>query len=142
MAAIIEPRLTVRPAPRPALRLVAAHDGRPVDAPVDLGLTPLHVAGAVVAIVVAMLLALAIGNGALAGLAPGPADAAAPASASAAAGSAGAAATQVTVRSGDTLWSIARRIQPTGDLRPLVDQLTAAYGGTPLQPGQQLTIPR
>ena len=139
MAAIIEPRrLPARPAPRPALRLVTAHDGRPVDAPLDLGFTPLHVAGAIVALLAAMLLALAIGNGALAGLAPAPGGAPAAASASAASGGA---ATQVTVEAGDTLWSIARRIQPTGDVRPLVDQLVATNGTAPLQPGQQLTIP-
>jgi hypothetical protein len=138
MAAIIEPhRLQHRPAPRPALRLVSAHDGRPVGAPVELGLAPAHLAMAVAGIVVAMLLALAIGNGALAGLAPGPA-------APAAAASVGASpsATQVTVRPGDTLWDIARRAQPTGDVRPLVDRLVAAYGSSPLQPGQSVAIPR
>lgn len=138
MAAIIEPhRLPHRPAPRPALRLVSAHDGRPVGAPVDLGLTPTHLAVAIAAIVVAMLLALAIGNGALSGLAPGPA---APSPVASAAGATP--ASQVTVRAGDTLWDIARRAQPTGDVRPLVDRLVAAYGARPLQPGQELTIPR
>ena len=141
MAAIIEPRrLPARPAPRPALRLVTAHDGRVVDAPLDLGITPLHLAAAVAAILVAMVLALAIGNGALAGLAPGPSGASASASASATASTAPAA--QVTVRAGDTLWSIARRIQPTGDVRPLVDQLVASYGSAALQPGQMLDVPR
>ena len=138
MAAIIEPhRLSPRPAPRPALRLVSAHDGRPVGAPVELGLTPAHLALAVAGIVVAMLLALAIGNGALAGLAPGPS-----APASAASTGASSSATQVTVRPGDTLWDIARRAQPTGDVRPLVDRLVAAYGSSPLQPGQAVAIPR
>ena len=45
------------------------------------------------------------------------------------------------VRSGDTLWSIARRIQPTGDVRPLVDQLAAERDGRPLQPGERITVP-
>lgn len=143
MAAIIEPRrLPARPAPRPALRLVTAHDGRVVDAPLDLGITPLHLAAAVAAILVAMVLALAIGNGALAGLAPGPSGASASASASASATASAAPAAQVTVRAGDTLWSIARRIQPTGDVRPLVDQLVASYGSAALQPGQMLDVPR
>jgi Tfp pilus assembly protein FimV len=106
----------------------------------DLGITPLHLAAAVAAILVAMVLALAIGNGALAGLAPGPSGASASASASATASAAPAA--QVTVRAGDTLWSIARRIQPTGDVRPLVDQLVASYGSAALQPGQMLDVPR
>ncbi len=139
MAAIIEPRRLPAPTPRPALRLVTAHDGRAVGAPVDLGLTPLHLAGAVAALVIAMVLALAIGNGALAGLAPGPANTVVPASTGA--GPDAVTGTHVTVRAGDTLWGIARRIQPTGDVRPLVDRLTAAYGAAPLQPGQQLTVP-
>ena len=140
MAAIIEPRrLHPHPQERPVLRLVTTDHGRVVEAPMDLGLTPLHLAAAIAAIVVAMVLALAIGNGALAGLAPGPA----PASAAApsvvdAAGS----ASTVTVQTGDTMWSIARRLQPTGDVRPLVDELVALNGGVVLQPGQQLAIPR
>ena len=107
--------------------------------PVELGLTPAHLAVAVAGIVVAMLLALAIGNGALARLAPGPS---APGPASAASAGASPSATQVTVRPGDTLWDIARRAQPTGDVRPLVDRLVAAYGASPLQPGQAVAIPR
>lgn len=141
MAAIIEPRrLPARPASRPHLRLVSVHSGRTVAAPVDLGFTPMHVAGAVVAVLAAMLLALAIGNGALAGLVPAPASAAAATSSSST--DSGALGTQVTVEAGDTLWSIARRVQPTGDIRPLVDQLVATYGTTPLQPGQELSVPR
>ena len=139
MAAILEPRRIPPFEPeRPALRLVSSHDGRPVGLPVELGLSPLHLAGAVAALVFAMLLALAIGNGALAGLAPaGPASPRAAAASSAEPG-----AQHVTVRAGDSLWSIARRLQPTGDLRPLVDQLVAANGAGPLQPGQQLVVPR
>jgi hypothetical protein len=33
-----------------------------------------------------------------------------------------------TVEPGDTFWSIARRMQPDGDVRPLVDRLVAAHG--------------
>src|SRR5207248_2498734 len=46
----------------------------------------------------------------------------------------------VVVQSGDTLWSIARRLQPTGDVRPLVDRLAAAHGHGPLQPGERLPV--
>jgi hypothetical protein len=42
---------------------------------------------------------------------------------------------------GDTLWSIARELQPTGDVRPLVDALAAARGGRPLQVGERITLP-
>ena len=66
------------------------------------------------------------------------------ATATATAGSAAAerhAASGYVVQPGDTLWSIARRLQPEGDLRPLVDQLVDLNGGTDLAVGQRLPIP-
>jgi hypothetical protein len=45
------------------------------------------------------------------------------------------------VAAGDTLWSIARRLQPTGDVRPLVDALAASRHGLPLQPGEPIVMP-
>ena len=45
------------------------------------------------------------------------------------------------VQPGDTLWSIARRAHPGGDVRPLVDQLAAQTAGRPLQVGDRITIP-
>ncbi len=53
-------------------------------------------------------------------------------------------AQQVTyvVEPGDTLWSIARRVAPGHDPRPLVDALVEAndlHGG--LQAGQELSVP-
>ena len=147
MAAIIEPRrtsapahrLAPRPPARPALRLVPASGGRPVDVPLDaplsLGLGASHLIAAVVAMAVVLVAALAIGNGTLAALAP------APPGASAAAVTADPAAPTVTVEAGDTLWTIARRLQPTGDVRPMVDQLVALNGNGPLQPGQEVVIP-
>jgi hypothetical protein len=47
----------------------------------------------------------------------------------------------VVVRPGDTLWTIARRAQPVGDIRPLVDRLVAAHGSGPLTPGERISIP-
>jgi len=44
-------------------------------------------------------------------------------------------------RPGDTLWSIAREIQPQGDVRPLVDELTALRHGVPLEPGDVVAWP-
>jgi hypothetical protein len=44
-------------------------------------------------------------------------------------------------RPGDTLWSIAREIQPEGDVRPLVDVLSAQRHGTPLEPGDVVAWP-
>jgi nucleoid-associated protein YgaU len=46
------------------------------------------------------------------------------------------------VRPGDTLWGIARRADPDGDPRPLVDRLSGANdvrGG--LRPGDRLRLP-
>ena len=40
----------------------------------------------------------------------------------------------VVVRPGDTFWTIARRVQPTGDVRPLVDRLVAGHGSTSCGP--------
>jgi nucleoid-associated protein YgaU len=47
------------------------------------------------------------------------------------------------VRSGDTLWSIARATSPGDDPRPVVDSIAAANGIDPgsLVPGQVLVIP-
>jgi len=44
------------------------------------------------------------------------------------------------VQPGDTYWTIARRLQPMGDVRVLVDHLSADHGGAPLQPGEQLAL--
>jgi hypothetical protein len=46
----------------------------------------------------------------------------------------------VVVQSGDTLTSIARDLQPTGDISALVDELAARHGPAPLQPGERLTV--
>jgi nucleoid-associated protein YgaU len=47
------------------------------------------------------------------------------------------------VREGDTLWSIAERVSPGGDPRPLVDALSAANGVSAghLVPGQVIVVP-
>lgn len=137
MAAIVQPhRLAHSPrlrAPaRPDLRLVSG-GGRARSGPSPLAVAAL----VVVALMVAAVGAIAVGRGALAGLAP---DAVGPTPASAGTGP-GADADIVVVQTGDTLWSIARRLEPGGDVRPLVDRLEAANGGTALQPGQELVVP-
>jgi hypothetical protein len=48
--------------------------------------------------------------------------------------------THVIVQPGDTLWSIARRAQPTGDIRPLVSSIEAKRHGRPLQVGETIQI--
>src|SRR5829696_2991972 len=45
------------------------------------------------------------------------------------------------VQPGDTLWSVARSLQPEGDLRPLVRGLSQANGGAALAIGQVLALP-
>jgi hypothetical protein len=42
---------------------------------------------------------------------------------------------------GDTLWKIARALQPTGDVRPLVRELSELNGGSGLEVGQPVRLP-
>jgi hypothetical protein len=44
-------------------------------------------------------------------------------------------------RPGDTLWSIASRVEPSGDPRPLVADLETQLHGATLQPGDRLLLP-
>ena len=44
------------------------------------------------------------------------------------------------VQPGDTLWSIARQVQPRGDVRPLVEWLERANHGTRLRVGDRLAL--
>jgi hypothetical protein len=90
----------------------------------------------VVALVLATLLVVGLLAGARAALAPLAEPAPVGAGAVAAAG-----VPTVEVRAGDTLWTIARRLQPSGDVRPLVDRLAAAVGGGPLVPGDRIPLP-
>jgi hypothetical protein len=45
------------------------------------------------------------------------------------------------VQPGDTIWTIAERVQSSGDIRPLVDALSEEVHGRPLQVGQRLSLP-
>jgi len=85
-------------------------------------------------VVVGLMFTAWVGLQALAG---GPGASGASASASSAT-----APQTIEVGPGDTFWSIASRLQPDGDLRPLVDRLVAAHGGGVLQAGERLTVPR
>jgi hypothetical protein len=51
------------------------------------------------------------------------------------------AATVHVVQPGDTLWTIARAFQPTGDIRPLVAALAEQTHGGALEPGQRVFLP-
>jgi hypothetical protein len=64
----------------------------------------------------------------------------APATAPEAAPAASAAPKVYVVRPGDTVWSIAERLAPEGDVRELVDELTERAGGSGLQAGQRIAL--
>ena len=46
-----------------------------------------------------------------------------------------------TVRPGDTLWTIAERVDPTADPRPLVAQLSVQTGSDTVVPGERIILP-
>lgn len=46
----------------------------------------------------------------------------------------------VVVQQGDTLTSIARDLQPSGDIGPLVDRLAALHGPAPLLAGERIPV--
>ncbi len=52
------------------------------------------------------------------------------------------ATTPYVVQPGDSLWSIAARLEPGHDPRPVVDALAADRGGAPLVPGEVITRPQ
>jgi Tfp pilus assembly protein FimV len=57
------------------------------------------------------------------------------------ASSGAASGTRVIVRPGDSLWSLAARLAPGEDLRPIVDELSSARDGAPLLPGEIIRLP-
>jgi nucleoid-associated protein YgaU len=46
----------------------------------------------------------------------------------------------IVVQAGDSLWTVARRLQPRGDLRQLVDRLIERVGGTSVTRGQHINV--
>jgi len=46
---------------------------------------------------------------------------------------------RVVVQEGDTLWTLAERLAPNADPRPVVDQLAAASGSSSVRPGEVIT---
>ena len=48
---------------------------------------------------------------------------------------------EYTVRPGDTLWTIAERVDPNNDPRPLVAKLAAQTGSDSVVPGERISLP-
>ena len=48
---------------------------------------------------------------------------------------------EYTVRPGDSLWSIAERVDPSGDPRSLVARLAAQTGSDTVVPGERISLP-
>jgi hypothetical protein len=128
MAAIAYPEFQPQAPPRRHLRLV------PPPQPVRSNSRASIYWRRRVLVLVAAVLVLLAARAALGALGGGPL--AAPGTP---AGRGGVAAVYV-VEPGDTYWSIARHLQPSGDVRALVDRLSSEHGGTPLQPGEQLAL--
>lgn len=42
---------------------------------------------------------------------------------------------------GDTLWTLARQVQPSGDVRPAVEAMIAERGGSSVQVGDEVRVP-
>jgi hypothetical protein len=123
--------------PAPAPRLVVVRTGLSVvQPPARSHVAPAvyrrrRVAAALLAASVAAALILAVG-GLLASFGGGPLTASE---------RPGAPAAVYVVQPGDTFWEIARRLDPTGDPRPLVARLVAAHGSPVLVPGERLALP-
>jgi len=96
-----------------------------------------------VAVLLAVIAYLTVtGLGVVLGAHHAPATSPAAAVAASSAATSGGAAPSATyvVQPGDTLWSIARRLRPSGDIRSLVDALSSRAGGASLQAGQRLSL--
>ncbi len=93
------------------------------------------------ALVAGVLVALALPVSALGGRSAPAAPAVATPAAAVATPAAAAAATVYTVQPGDTLWSIATKIDGGGDPRPLAAALAARLGSTTVVPGERIAIP-
>ena len=137
MAAIAYPELdrrSITPG-RPHLVLVPPPAPRRLRVPSRrVAIRRRRVLASVALVIVVLLLQLAVhaastwlGDGSLAVPEPRPAAAAAGA--------------VYVVQPGDTLWTLARRAQPEGDLRPLVGRLAAAQDGEALRAGQRIVLP-
>jgi hypothetical protein len=134
--------VTARPAERPALQMLdggrraarAYARSHPRPRPLTAGVYRRRRIGAALAVVTLVVLGYLAVLGLGVALA-GPTGGAAGTASSSAHGS-----RSYVVQPGDTLWSIARSLHPSGDLRPVVDALESRAGGAALVPGQRLQV--
>ncbi len=134
MAAILVSSSPQRPSERPHLRVIDG--GR---SPKRLAVT--YRRRRLVVLVAALVLGLgALVTGRVVVAAVTPSSPARPPTGATADGAGSAAGPVVVVRPGDTLWSIARRASPGGDVRAAVDRLAAAHGPGPLEVGEVVPI--
>ena len=120
--------------PRPALRLLqGGFDARPTPAVYRRRrVVALILAVALVVVAMAGLRAVVLATGIAGGRPLSAVDAPTPVPAG---------SETLLVQPGETLWTIARDLQPSGDVRPLVDELAALNGGATLEAGQNLVLP-
>jgi len=153
MAAVLSPRISTsefetapwndpaaRPT-RPQLRLVeGGRTGHRPSGPSGARLVLVLIGGVALAGLVALA---ALGAVALLGAdaaASGPASTTETLHPAGAGASTPLASAEVVVQPGDTLWAIARRLRPSGDIRLLVDELARRAGGAALVSGQRLDV--
>lgn len=125
------------PHTRPRLRLVTADD---IERRRQSDLQIMRRRAVAVGLVVALLLALGMLLGRTTGGATVPRGGASP-DASGATVPLPVAERAYIVQPGDTIWKIARALQPDGDVRPLVSELQRSRQGTPLRIGERISLP-
>lgn len=145
MAAIIEPRsfeptliVGARPSPRHLSSVPGLVDGVvPARGGVGSWLSPSAVMAMVATIALAIGLTVVLASGAL----PASPTGATPSRAGGPAGSAVKGDSSLVVKAGDSYWSIARELQPHGDVRSLVHQIQVLNSQAQLRPGMEILIP-
>lgn len=134
MAAVLAPASSPRPTPRgrapgrPRLHLIPGGRSPQALAAVYRRRRVVAVLVLVTVVVVAVELARALSGMAAAWSAPQPAPIDGP-------------TVVVDADAGDTLWTLAREVHPTGDVRPVVEAMVADRGTADLEVGERVAVP-
>ncbi len=136
MAAVLSPAPSLRPAPtgwrapapRPALRVLEGGRSARAMAPVYRRRRVLAALVLVTVLVVGWQLVQAATGVAAGWSAPTPATIDGP-------------TVVVEADAGDTLWTLAREVRPTGDVRPAVEAILAERGSAELEVGDRVRVP-